>query len=387
MGTVADDPLNPDCPVNAAAKPYDGPYGMKGPCCYRTSNSSRVDMTVSDMATLEYRISYFNPINHPKTISGPIIVPATVQRFEKEEQHLLFRFKVPRKNGMFVAGDGTAQIGPGRYNCDGTYSFYSDKAAPASMGVTDAARWATTPVAIKFDPTKTKWEEQAHTVWATNINRKPSYLPYVLSSGDKGLEWEAASQGFDIIDMPPITTDPKALNCVGTRPDDHTWKPGGKTVSYQRLDLNDASAITVLANISLAHLQAFGAMGTKDDPAYDVLKAKRCKPGESGCIWQKLPDSLCPVSDTEMNSWGCHLGDTANMNGEDGVKTNCTMEAPTGVLDPDKGATSEGQCCDPLAVSTTLPACNAYRLISEIVAGAVKITDAPADKLQPNCEK
>jgi hypothetical protein len=375
-----DDPLNADCPVNAAAKPYDGMYGMKGKCCYRTSNTSRVNQK-PDTATLEYRISYFNPINHPKTISGPIIVLATIQRFEKEEQHLLFRFQLPRMNGEFIKGDGMATIGPGRYNCDGTYSFYSDKSAPNSAGLTDPARWTATPVKIKVDPSAATWQEQSKTVWASNVNRKPSYLPYVLSSGDKGLEWEAGSQGFDIIDMPPLKD---AMNCVGSRPDDHTWKPGGKTVSYQRLDLNNKSAITVLGNISLAQLQAFGAIGAmKDDPKYNVLTATRCAPG-SGCQWVKLPDSLCP-NEQEWDKWGCHVGDTAN---EDMVKTNCTKEAPSGVLDPDNGATSEGQCCDPLATGKDgLPACNAYRLVSEIVAGSVEITDAPKDGLQPNCEK
>jgi hypothetical protein len=355
---------------------------MKGKCCYRTSNTGRLN-DKPDTATLEYRISYFNPINHPKTISGNLIVSSTVQRFEKEEQHLLFRFQVPRKDGKFVAGEGTATIGPGRYNCTGTYSFYSDKAAGPGAGSSEPARWNSTPVKIIVDPTKMTWEEQAKTVWATNVNRKPSYLPYVSSMGDKPLEWEAASQGFDIIEMPSIDT---ATNCVGERPNDSSWKPGGKTVSYQRLDLNNKSAITVLGNISLAQLQAFGAIGAmKDDPKYNVITATRCAPGSASCQWVKLPDSLCPASQTEMDSWGCHVGDPMN---EDKAPTKCTPTAPTGVLDPDKGATTEGQCCDPLATGKDgLPACNAYRLVSEFVAGAVDITDAPADGVQPNCEK
>ena len=376
----ADDALNPDCPANAAAKPYDGKYGMKGACCYRTSNTSRLNAS-ADTATLEYRVSYFVTNNHPKSITNPIIANSTIQGSEKEEQHLLFRFVLPRKDGKFVAGEGSATIGPGRYNCDGTYSFYSDTAATASAGLTDKARWSATPVKILFDPTKSAWQEQSHTVWATNVNRRPSYLPYVLSSGDKGLQWEAASQGFNFLEMPPLDG---AINCIGERPDDHSWRPGGKTISYERLDLNSTSAITALGNISLSHLLAFGATGMKGDPTYDVLKASRCVPGSSGCQWQKLPESLCPVGD-EMNNWGCHVGDANN---EDNVPVNCTEEAPSGVLDPDLGATTEGQCCDPLAQNTRgLPACNAYRLVADIVAGAVEITDAPADSLQPNCEK
>ena len=64
------------------------------------------------------------------------------------------------------------------------------------------------------------------------------------------------------------------------------------------------------------------------------------------------------------------------------------MEAPSGPLDPDKGATSEGQCCDPLAKGTNgLPACNAYRVDSDVAAAAVEITDEPAQQIQQNCIK
>jgi len=379
-GGAVDDPINADCPNKQG--PFMGPYAMKGKCCYRTSNSVRLAKATSGMATLEYRVSYFVPNNHPKTISSPLITGATLDRFDKEEQHLLMRFVVPYEGGEFKAGMGTAQIGAGRYNCDGTYSFYSDKAGQDTPVWKDPARWATTPVPVMVDPSQSTWEKQVHTVWATNINRKVTNLPYITQMGSKPLEWEAASQGFDIIDMPPAK---EAINCVGSRLDPDRWGPDGQTVSYQRLDLNAKSAIQVLNNISLAQLQAFGGgiSAMKDDPMYDPNKAKRCKPGDAGCQWLKLPDSLCPVTDDEISKWGCHVGDPMN---EDKVATKCSMEAPTGALDPDKGATSEGHCCDPLDTKGALPACNAYRLVSDIVAGAAEITDAPSDKLQGSCE-
>jgi hypothetical protein len=139
----------------------------------------------------------------------------------------------------------------------------------------------------------------------------------------------------------------------------------------------------VLNNISLAQLQAFGSVGAmKDDPKFNPVTAKRCKPGEGDCQWVKLPDSLCPTTDDEKSKWGCHVADPMN---EDGAKTNGTPEAPTAALDPDKGATSEGQCCDPLGTSTTLPKCNAYRLLSDFVAAAAEITDEPVNQLQQAC--
>jgi hypothetical protein len=379
-GMMADDPINADCQNKQG--PFDGAYGQKGKCCYRTSNSSRLPAMTSGMATLEYRLTYFVPSNHPLTLSSDLISGTTADRFDKEEQHLLFRFKVPYMDGKFTAGMGTAQIGAGAYDCMGKYSFYSDTAAPETPVFKNAARWSTTEVPIMFDPTKTTWEQQAHTIWASNINRKVTNLPYIQSMGDKPLEWEAASQGFDIVKMPKIED---AINCVGTRVDAERWMGGGQTVSYQRLNINNKSAIQVLLNISLAQLQAFGmSIGPmKDDPKYDVLTAKRCMPGSAGCQWLKLPDSMCPETDEEMGMWGCHIADPANV---DKVPVKCSMEKPTAVLDPDKGATTEGQCCDPLGeMKDGLPACNSYRLISDFVAAAADITDAPTTKVQQKC--
>jgi hypothetical protein len=111
-------------------------------------------------------------------------------------------------------------------------------------------------------------------------------------------------------------------------------------------------------------------------------------PGTDGCLWVKLPDSLCPSNEAERTLFGCHLGAEGNPNGEDGYPSqlNCTQDAPAAPLDPDMGATSEGQCCDPLGQSSTLPACNAYRTVGTFVAAAAEITDDPRDDLPPVCQ-
>ena len=74
--------------------------------------------------------------------------------------------------------------------------------------------------------------------------------------------------------------------------------------------------------------------------------------------------------------------------GEDGYPDTlrCTAEASSSPLDPDSGATSDGQCCDPLGQSSALPACNAYRTVQRYVAAAAEITDEPRDTLPPICD-
>ena len=60
-----------------------------------------------------------------------------------------------RKSGVPIAGPGTTQQGVGRYNCDGTYSFYGPTAATdrtAINGESDPGRWASIKVPAQFDP-------------------------------------------------------------------------------------------------------------------------------------------------------------------------------------------------------------------------------------------
>jgi hypothetical protein len=117
------------------------------------------------------------------------------------------------------------------------------------------------------------------------------------------------------------------------------------------------------------------------------LEEQRCMPGTDGCLWKKLPDSLCPGDEAERALFGCHLGAEGNPNAEAGYPAtlDCTQDAPTTALDPDMGATSTGQCCDPLGQSSTLPACNAYRTTGTFVAAAAEITDDPRNSLPDVC--
>jgi hypothetical protein len=382
-GSAADpDPINGECP--GVVGPFEGQYAMKGKCCYRRSNSARLSET-ADTATLEYKANYFVTANHPKTAGTELIKPISIDRFDKEEQVILFRFTVPRKDGEFVDGPATIQIGPGRYNCDGTYSFYGNKAAPSGPNFKDADRWELNDTPAKVDLSK-PGGQQITAVWTTNANKDLSYLPYIQAmatpAGEKPLEWETVTRGFNILSWPKID---EAIDCIGGRQDSSRWTPAAKTLSYAPLEENNKDVITAVGNITLSQLFAYGTISAekKAMPAFNPVTGPRCMPG-AGCDWLKLPDSLCP-SDAESANWRCHVGYTDN---PDKTPTSCSMEAPTGVLDPDNGATSEGQCCDPLAKNTNgLPACNAYRVESDVAAAAVEITDAPAQQIQQNCIK
>jgi hypothetical protein len=372
------DEPNSNCPgATGDVGPHDGQYAQKGKCCYRTSNKARIDKDASTR-TLEYRLNYFLLTNHQKTIDRNILGGVTINRYDAEEQSILFRLTEPQEGGKVVKGTGHSQIGGGRYNCDGTYSFYSDKAAPPDVGTKKPDRWSVPAFETQVDPSKTD-KDMVRPTWEASLPVKnhPSSLPYL--DGDFHLDWEGESQGFDIIQMP---SGDDYLDCVGSRKDESKWTPGGKTVAFGRLDLNDTDLIDQLG-VNFCQLMAFGRMeGAADHKCQDT---PRCMPDSKDCAWQRLPDSLCPVTDDEMKSWGCHLGWGENPDNAPDVKPHCTKD-PAKDVNTDKNPDYEGQCCDPLAMGTDgLPACNAWLQINEFVAAAVQITDKPSDTVQESC--
>jgi hypothetical protein len=368
------DPINDNCPgAGGDVGPHNGEFGPKGECCYRTSNKARVDKTSSERV-LEFRLNYFFLINLTNTIDPGLIGPLEISRFDNEEQSLLFRMRLPQENGKVIPGTAHMQIGGGRYNCDGTYSFYGPTAAPPDVGTHDPGRWQAAEFDATVDPTKTDRNYVRPTFkQALAAKNTESSLPYL--NGDLKLDFEGESQGFDILEMP---SGDEHMDCVGSRSkEDTVWLPAGKTVAYARVDLNDTDIIDTLG-VNFSQLMGFGTGGKNAKPQTTA----RCMPGDQGCAWKRLPDSLCPVTDDEKKQWGCHLGSDINKDNS-AVTKNCSDDPPKDI-NPDNG-TVEGQCCDPLGKSDKIPMCNAWVQINEFVAAAVEITDDPVNEVQQSC--
>jgi hypothetical protein len=381
--------INFDCPFNLP--PIKGTCAPAGECCHRASNIAKIEeLGPDDPAVLEYRLNFVDIITHPLSIGLPDLQRTAQQRADvcAGEQCLLWRFTAPRKGGQYVAGAGTAEIGIGAYNCDGTYSYYGPKAAndrSADIGEKDPGRWQAVTVPVDYDPAK-DGVARMHIPWATNKNRAIQRSLFLLPADNK-LDWELASSGFEVTTLD--TSDP-AQDCIGKR-NRLAWTTADGFVSYSPMVGNEKD-ISNQINQTYCSLLAFGLLpeGKKDK---DCLTTERCMPdggtfGDGSCDWLKLPDSLCPVDDGERAIFGCHLGAEGDPNKEMGYPSalNCSQDKPTAALDPDMGATSVGQCCDPLGKSTTLPACNAYRTVGKFVAAAAEITDAPRDTLPPVCQ-
>jgi hypothetical protein len=384
--------LNPECPQ---IEPKIGECAPREACCHRSSNIAKEAMLgPNDPLELEYRVNYSNTANHPLTIGVSALAEATTNRYQLEQQSTMWRFTLPRMNGEQVSGMGMAQIGVGRYNCDGTYSYYTNDAAPVREGVTtDVERWVAEEVPITVDATKTD-ADRIKIAFADNSNRGLTWTPF-LDGDTYALDWELVHQGFTITEMD--ITGP-GRDCLGSRITGG-WEAGGKFVIYTPIKENDSQRITLIQQ-SYCALVAFGILpeaGTHNKQK-KCVEEPRCLPdgpapmgtmiGEDPtCVWLKLPDSLCPETEEQKELYGCHLGAETNVNNEtdypDAATINCTPTAPTAPADPATG--SPGQCCDPLGESDTLPPCNAYRLVQEFVAAAAEITDDEKMGVQPKC--
>ena len=373
--------INADCPVKLP--PFSGTCAPRGECCHRASNSAKIDMLDPDEpAVLEYRLTSVVVTNHPDTVSQPVLLQTAATRADTcaGEQCLLWRFTLPRSGGEFVAGAGKSTIGIGRYNCDGTYSFYGPTAAPDREGLTDPARWEAVEADMMVDP-DLEGRDARVIPFGDNPNRRFARSPFTDPAMDMEIDWELVSQGFDIID---IDTADAGEDCQGTRSGED-WIPAGQFLSYAPLEPNSHD-ITNQISQTYCQLLAVGIL-PEGMQERDCLELPRCTPGDEGCDWGKLPDSLCPDTDAERDLFGCHLGAEGNPNGDTDYPDdlNCTQDAPTEVADPDSGS-SAGQCCDPLGASEPLPACNAYLTLTDYTAAAVEITDEPKNEIAPVCE-
>jgi hypothetical protein len=381
---------NFDCPFNLP--PISGTCAPAGECCHRTSNVAKVAMLGPDEpAQVEFRLNYVDIINHPNSIGLPDLVRTAGQRAEvcAGEQCLLWRFTAPRTGGAFVKGKGEVEIGVGRYNCDGTYSFYGPNSAPdrsMEVGETAMGRWQSVKVEADVDPAQTG-RDRYHIPWETNKNREIARSIFLFPE-DNSIDWELASSGFDITE---IDWAGDVLDCIGSRNGFVGWNTVSGFVSYSPLVGNEKD-ISNQINQTYCSLLAFGLLpeGQKNK---DCFTTTRCMPdggsyGDGGCDWIKLPDSLCPETEADRALYGCHLGAEGNPNAEEGYPEalDCTPAKPTEPQNPDMGVTTVGQCCDPLGESSTLPACNAYRTVGKFVAAAAEITDEPKDGLPPVCD-
>jgi hypothetical protein len=374
--------VNFDCGTNAELPPTSGPCAPAGACCHRSSNSAKAPRCLADPLELEYRVTFAAPSNHPLTLGDPLLIASNTARKDRELESLLWRLRLPRGSGV-PGGVGDVVVGPGRYNCDGTYSFYGKTAAPRRPGISeDAARWAPRTSRSTIDAGFDLPTAVTLPLASDLVSRERMFMP-LLDSARFSLDAELISEGFNFTAL--VVSD-AAQDCIGGR-EPARWVPGGTYETYMPLAPNDREVIGLISQTQ-CQLLAFGILPNANKNTTPCATTARCQPGTASCPWRKLPDSLCPDDASERKLFPCHLGDRSNVNREAGypAEVACSSAAPDSPVAAGAGATL-GQCCDPLGSSSSLPPCNAYRVVYDFTAVAVEITEALADTLQQNCAR
>jgi hypothetical protein len=270
------------------------------------------------------------------------------------------------------------EVGVGRYNCDGTYSFYDHNVAPVreQEDRISSDRWETRLTETLYDPFAAP-TDRIVPGWWNNPNQYLSCIPYFLP-GTQTIDWEECSTGFELLRL-ANDNEEASDDCLGTW-NGAEWSMPGRYQTFVPLEENNLDIIDSI-NQSYCQLLSFSVLASEDRDI-DCLATPRCFPGNPGCKYVKLPDSLCPVDEHERGLFRCHLGARDNPNDEPDYPEvlPCTYEAPRELTE------DGGQCCDPMGQgSDGLPACNAFRMLYDFAASAVEITREATSEFPPVC--
>jgi len=388
---------NLDCP--AEVTPNRGPGAARGACCHRGQpNSVTLDefdareaagqLEPDELAVSTYRVNYGVTLNHPLTVGAAPLPSLATGRRDTMQETLVMQFGAPRSGGQWTSGEGWTEIGAAFYNCDdGSFSRYSETAAPVFEEGTfpnadSGDRYMVDRIPNSIDASQsgmqgftTAWEDRIHG-FGNNSFLDPAFAEYQW-------DYDLIVQDFELI---AFERDDELVDCHGAR-DGDVWSPqaDGLYEAFLPMAPNNRpdNGIITLQESTICTLFAFGVLSDEMDFAtLDCETTERCTPGSADCRWKQLPDSLCPITDGELDTWECHLGDEAHTPDFDGDAVRCTADAPT---ERDATGDVEGQCCDPLGASDTLPACNAWRTLNDYTLASAVVREDVSDEVFRSC--
>jgi hypothetical protein len=323
------DCLNLNCP---AQPPNEGPMAQKGACCFRTDNEAiRQGLEPGETQTITLVGVGATILTQPLTIGLEVVRIFQEQARQAGGETLLIRLEgIPREEDATGEVDIQVTIGSGRQNCDGTFSFYGQGAAPEIEGRTDPNRWRSYTLGATFD-----WDREPSYVEINDADRPPGVVWAPRWSGHTGdpvadLFYEQPVQDLDIT-IPNDAWD-EQKNCVGSMDKNKGWFGIPTTTTFIPIAEADQAVIGDAA-ATLCSLFANGVDAKADGSAY-TCEGPRVG-GENP--WTEKPDAFCTAE-------GCWIGVEDH---ED--------------FDPERDCNGSGRpCCDPTGESTELEACNAY---------------------------
>ncbi len=374
----------PDGPIGecpAADPPYDDPYCVnpacpfsdlldlteenlpKGNCC-NTVDVKRMEDVMAPGETYDLEMAFLSnlPLANPN-LTNPLVRDVGLKgKQDVGGDLILIRIQdVPRTEDHPTDSDGnpegiplTMQMGAGKVNCDGTFSFYGPDSAPPPVHPEagtpdDPGRWTPTTVPVTFYGPQGEYlytvdEEQAA---ALGLKWGPRWL-----NNGVGIDYELPER-FHFMRASNDALD-SHYSCLGERTVDEEWNPVGVFWAFIPVEPIRHITTDVLLGQTICGLFAQGALSADCDIAQSE--------------WPSQPPAYCD----EATGY-CWMGDSGDEYYDDFWADVYAEEDGC-----DETGAGDRPCCDPAGEDSNLPACNAFPYIGGVVLAAVDITDEPA---------
>jgi len=330
-----DDTVNGLCPF---AAPTDGACAPKGACCFRSSNAvhAREAWDNTGTTTLEFRVNASRTTSQPNSLGNPLIQSSFASTLDQEWAVSLLRIE-----GLSTAQRGpvTVTFGPGRANCDGSFSFFGEGAAPNTENRTDPSRWQPIVSTGTWD-----WSARPMLSLDDGPTTGVHWFPVARDHGVFGYEQPQQDPVFDLAlngDSAGAIAD-EDLNCVGGG----LQGPGQWAPSLRQTTFYPVASLRATTINSLALQQNFCSF-----IALGFMAADDCN-SQPQSAWVEQPTGLC-------DSDGCYVASETD---------------PENTCD---GGTKP--CCDPTGTDDLLAPCNAFVIHNLTSLAAVEITTEPFD--------
>jgi hypothetical protein len=349
--------INLKCPD---IPPLDGDLVQKGACCYRIP----AEVAAKEMREpgegwpLSFAINLNLAVTQPKTIGSEPIRDIMRDSQERGWETILLRINsvIPEDEAPPGPTDVTIDLGSGRQNCDGTYSFYGPGAAPDHEGRTDANRWDMRTMTGTWD-----WEADPY----LSINDEgryfglawaPRWFDREILNEQPIINYEQPLRALDLI-IPNDSRDAEG-NCIGQRLDNGTWQGPPALTIFIPIQESDQT-VTQIAAQTLCAIIANG-VGTRDSDGESYTCEGPRVDGPNP--WLELPDSMCPTDPSDETP--CWIG----------VKSHPDFKAERDCNDSDR------PCCDPTGTDQDgLEACNSWFVKAEVILASALIRTIDGD--------
>lgn len=339
--------FNDVCP-NASLPGLTDVNKTMGDCC----NSVDIKRLEASMAPgTKYDLEFVNYIQLPQSmpnLTNPVVQGLLQTGQENGADVTLIRFHdVPRTEDMTEPVLVDVEMGVGKMNCDGSYSFYGPNAAPAPIHdgpPNDPGRWQVTKLQFEYNGFNAT-ELATHP--AEEIIAQNTQLHWVPRWTETGIDYEQPLEFMSLI----MTVDPNNWSCFGSIDSGGAWTKERQLTAFLPVEQLKKVPLPALGGQTQCGLLARGAgAGECDVPQSE---------------WETKPQGYC------NEQYLCWVGVA-----DDPEAASFWEEFYEG---EDNCGSAEHPCCDPAGVSTTLPACNAYYNRSAIVLAATNITDSLVD--------